>query len=41
VQRLLRGDGPLLFIPDAHKALVEVTESPAQRPAAKTARSKA
>jgi nickel-dependent lactate racemase len=41
VQRLLRGDGPFLFIPDANKALVEVAASPAERPAAKAARTKA
>jgi hypothetical protein len=26
VARLIRGDGPVLLIPDAHKALVEVAE---------------
>jgi len=41
VQRLLRGDGPFLFIPDANKALVEVAESTVQLPAARTARTKA
>src|SRR5262249_30869130 len=28
VQRLLRGQGPFLFIPDAHKAMVEVLPTP-------------
>jgi nickel-dependent lactate racemase len=41
VQRLLRGDGPYLIIPDANKALVEVAASPVPRPAAKPARTKA
>ena len=30
VQRLLRGQGPFLFIPDAHKAMVEVLPTPAR-----------
>jgi nickel-dependent lactate racemase len=41
VQRLLRGEGPFLFIPDANKALVEVAATPVQRPATKKARTKA
>jgi nickel-dependent lactate racemase len=41
VQRLLRGDGPFLLIPDANKALVEITGSPAHRPSSKKARTKA
>jgi nickel-dependent lactate racemase len=41
VQRLLRGNGPFLFIADANKALVEVAGSPANRPSGKKARTKA
>jgi hypothetical protein len=41
VQRLLRGGGPFLFIPDANKALVEIPGSLASRHSVKKARTKA
>jgi hypothetical protein len=35
VERLLRGEGSILVIQDAHKAMVEVNESRVERPASK------
>jgi nickel-dependent lactate racemase len=35
VQRLLRGDGPVLFVQDAHKAMVEVEQTRVHHPASR------